>query len=194
MPRVNFVRSIAFWGVIATVVALSAAIEASGQLPPPPDEVLSAAYQGTAYSPYAGRGFPSRVYWGDTHLHTGLSFDAGAFGNTLGLDEAYRFARGDEVTTSTGQRARLSRPLDFLVVADHSDNMDQEVGQTEEEGGARSLCTPESPLRDDPNLPRHHQGRCVGYYGGGVSEGECQWDIACPCPSNYVRGSRLYPT
>jgi hypothetical protein len=43
------------------------------------------------------------------------------FGNRLGLEEAYRFARGEEVVSSTGVRARLSRPLDFLVVADHSD-------------------------------------------------------------------------
>lgn len=63
------------------------------------------------------------VYWGDTHLHTDLSMDAGAFGNRIGMDEAYRFARGEEVTSSTGLKAKLSRPLDFLVVADHSDGM-----------------------------------------------------------------------
>ena len=98
---------------------------AVAQLPPPPNaqDVLSKAYTGKSYSPYAQRGFPSNVYWGDTHLHTALSFDAGAFGNRLGLDEAYRFARGDEVISSTGIPVRLSRPLDFLVVADHSDNM-----------------------------------------------------------------------
>ena len=61
--------------------------------------------------------------WGDTHLHTDISMDAGAFGNRLGLDEAYQFARGDEVVSTNGTPARLSRPLDFLVVADHSDNM-----------------------------------------------------------------------
>ena len=75
------------------------------------------------YSPYVGRSYPSQVFWGDTHLHTALSTDAGAFGNRLGLDEAYRFARGEEVRSSTGLRARLSRPLDFLVVADHTDGM-----------------------------------------------------------------------
>ena len=75
------------------------------------------------YSPYAGANIPTRVFWGDTHVHTSYSFDAGAFGARLGPPDAYRFARGEEVTTSTGQRARLSRPLDFLVVADHSDNM-----------------------------------------------------------------------
>jgi hypothetical protein len=73
------------------------------------------------YSPYAGRNFPTRVFWGDTHLHTALSLDAGAVGCTLGPDAAYRFARGEEVTTSTGQRAQLSRPLDFLVVSDHAE-------------------------------------------------------------------------
>ena len=97
----------------------------SAQVPIPPDakEVLSSAYTGKSYSPYAQRGFPSNVYWGDTHLHTSLSMDAGAFGNRLGLEKAYQFARGDEVVSSNGTPAKLSRPLDFLVIADHSDNM-----------------------------------------------------------------------
>ena len=75
------------------------------------------------YSPYAGRGFPTRVYWGDTHLHTGWSGDAGAFGCTLGPEEAVRFARGEEVTSARGERVKLSRPLDWIVVSDHSDGM-----------------------------------------------------------------------
>jgi hypothetical protein len=75
------------------------------------------------YSPYAQRNFPDRPLWGDTHLHTAVSFDAGAFGATLLPPDAYRFAKGEEVISSTGQPVRLSRPLDFLVVADHSDNM-----------------------------------------------------------------------
>jgi len=91
--------------------------------PPNPEEVLSEAYTGKSYSPYAGRQTALTPLWGDSHLHTDISMDAGAFGNRLGLDEAYRFARGDEVVTSTGIRARLSRPLDWLVIADHSDNM-----------------------------------------------------------------------
>lgn len=66
---------------------------------------------------------PTKVYWGDTHLHTDLSMDAGAFGNRIGMDEAYKFARGDEVTSTTGINTKLSRPLDFLVIADHSDGM-----------------------------------------------------------------------
>ena len=75
------------------------------------------------YSPYAGRTFPTRPFFGDTHLHTSLSFDAGAAGARLGPKEAYRFAKGEQVMASSGQPVKLSRPLDFLVVADHSDNM-----------------------------------------------------------------------
>jgi len=67
--------------------------------------------------------YPTKVFWGDTHLHTDLSMDAGAFGNRIGMDEAYKFARGDEVTSSTGLKTKLSRPLDFLVITDHSDGM-----------------------------------------------------------------------
>ena len=76
-----------------------------------------------AYSPYAGRNFPTRPLFGDTHLHTSFSMDAGAFGARLGPVDAYRFAKGEEVMASSGQPAKLSRPLDFLVVSDHSDNM-----------------------------------------------------------------------
>jgi hypothetical protein len=74
-----------------------------------------------SYSPYAGRNFPTRPLFGDTHLHTSFSMDAGAAGARLGPKDAYRFAKGQEVTSSSGLQAKLSRPLDFLVVADHSD-------------------------------------------------------------------------
>ena len=76
-----------------------------------------------SYSPYVGRDFPTQVFWGDTHLHTGMSLDAGAFGARLMPDDAYRFAKGNQLTSTTGYPVKLSRPLDFLVVADHSDNM-----------------------------------------------------------------------
>ena len=89
----------------------------------PSEESLSGLYPGAAYSPYARRSFPDLVLWGDTHLHTGLSVDAGLFGARLGLEDAYRFARGEEVISSTGQPAKLDRPLDWLVIADHSDAM-----------------------------------------------------------------------
>ena len=80
------------------------------------------------YSPYVERtasdaNFPEGVYWGDTHLHTSYSTDAGMMGNTLGPEAAYRFARGEEVLSAAGMRARLIRPLDFLVVSDHAENL-----------------------------------------------------------------------
>jgi hypothetical protein len=75
------------------------------------------------YSPYAGRTFPTMPLFGDTHLHTAFSMDAGAFGARLTPKDAFRFARGEEITSNSGQPVKLSRPLDFLVVADHSDGM-----------------------------------------------------------------------
>jgi hypothetical protein len=95
----------------ATALALGAAL------------ALPAAAADPPYSPYVGRSYPTRPFFGDTHLHTSFSMDAGALGARLAPRDAYAFAKGNEVTASGGQRARLSRPLDFLVVADHSDAM-----------------------------------------------------------------------
>lgn len=65
----------------------------------------------------------TEVFWGDTHVHTAYSMDAGLFGNRLPPEEAYRFAKGEQVTSTTGVPAQLVKPLDFLVVSDHSDNL-----------------------------------------------------------------------
>ncbi len=73
------------------------------------------------YSPYVDQYFPQRVFWGDTHHHSSFSVDSGMFGNTLGPDQSFRFARGEEVVSSSGLRAKLMRPLDFLVVSDHAE-------------------------------------------------------------------------
>lgn len=86
-------------------------------------EDLANVFGDPVYSPYAHRDYPEVPLWGDSHLHTSLSIDAGLFGNVLPPSTAYRFARGEEVISSTGQPVRLSRPLDWLVVADHSDGM-----------------------------------------------------------------------
>jgi hypothetical protein len=74
------------------------------------------------YSPFLDD-YPDQVFFGDTHLHTSFSADAGFAGTVLGPEDAYRFARGEEVVSSTGVRARLRAPLDFLVVADHAENL-----------------------------------------------------------------------
>ena len=72
------------------------------------------------FSPYAGRNYPARVLFGDTHLHTSISVDAGTM-NRVGQEDAFRFARGEEISTTYGLRAKLSRPLDFLVISDHAE-------------------------------------------------------------------------
>ena len=107
---------------ICAAILMIALPAAQGSGSPMPG-TLSADYPGKVYSPYAKRSFPERPLWGDSHLHTSLSMDAGLFGNRLPPREAYRYARGEEVMSSTGQAVRLSRPLDWLVVADHSDGM-----------------------------------------------------------------------
>ena len=89
----------------------------------PEQAAATSSTEGAGSAELAGTAYPTRVFFGDTHLHTAMSMDAGAFGNRLGVEDAYRFARGEEVMASSGQKAKLSRPLDFLVVADHSDNM-----------------------------------------------------------------------
>ena len=126
-------------------------------------EQLSKLYPGKAYSPYAQRSFPSKIYWGETHVHTAVSGDAGMFGNTLGHEEAYRFARGEEVKTSTGLPAKLGRPLDWLVIADHSDMM----------GFATDV------QRGAPNILAVPKGRewYEGYREGGQAASRAAFDL-----------------
>jgi hypothetical protein len=108
------------------------------------------------YSPYAGQTYPTHVYFGDTHLHTSQSFDAVMFGNSLGPEDAYRFARGEEVTSSTGQRVQLSRPLDFLVVADHAESF----------GAMSAVLAGDPELMGHPTAKRWHDLMNQGPEGG----------------------------
>jgi len=103
---------------ISVLVAVPSVASAQDHLPDKGG--VAKAFGKQKYSPYAGREFPSRVLWGDTHLHTMVSVDAGTM-TRLGQEDAFRFARGEEVTTTHGLRAKLSRPLDFLVVSDHAE-------------------------------------------------------------------------
>ncbi|MEM7279403.1 MAG: DUF3604 domain-containing protein [Pseudomonadota bacterium] len=87
---------------------------------------------------------PTQVFWGDTHLHTNLSMDAYTFGVTLGPEDAYRFARGEEVTATHGLKAKLARPLDFLVIADHASGL----------GSMELLMDGDEQLLSDPLLAK----------------------------------------
>lgn len=108
---------------LLVMAATGAIAESSGVGEVPLPEDANNVTRDPSYSPYAGRNFPTQVYWGDTHVHTDNSLDAKGFGARVDVADAYRFARGEEVVSSTGVPFKLSRPLDWLVVADHSDGM-----------------------------------------------------------------------
>jgi hypothetical protein len=116
-------RGSSFKVVIGTLLLAAAGLPALAQDAGHDGQISEKAYPKKAYSPYAGRSYPTRPLFGDTHLHTAVSFDAGAFGARLLPRDAYRLARGEEISSNSGQPVKLSRPLDWLVVADHSDNM-----------------------------------------------------------------------
>jgi hypothetical protein len=130
----------------AAAVALAAPLSAEQDVEAPSKDLAAQLYQKPGYSPYAGRSFPTRVFWGDTHLHTALSLDGAAVGCRTGPDVAYRFARGEEIVTSTGQAVKLSRPLDFLVVSDHAEGF----------GAMGEIVKGNPELMRDPTLRRWH--------------------------------------
>ncbi|MCP3979088.1 MAG: DUF3604 domain-containing protein [bacterium] len=129
----------------------------------PDPEVIKGLYPGKTYSPYAQRAFPSNVYWGETHLHTGLSLDAGLFGCILDHEDAYRLARGEEIKSSTGLPVKLSRPLDWVVITDHSDMM----------GIATDI------QRGAPNIMAIPKGKewAEGFQEGGEAAGKAAFDL-----------------
>ena len=109
-------------------------------------------YKTPGYSPYAGRNFPTRVFWGDQHLHTSWSADAVAGGTRIGPEDALRFARGEEVVSSTNQPVKLSRPLDWLVVSDHSDAL----------GSLNEILAGNPKLMADPTAKRWNRQMNAG--------------------------------
>jgi hypothetical protein len=105
---------------IVTITILAPAFIASAQ---DTAGITADVLKGRPYSPYADRAFPTNVYFGDTHVHTRISADAGGGGTRLGPHDAYRLARGEQVTSNTGQPVKLRQPLDFYMITDHSDGM-----------------------------------------------------------------------
>jgi len=149
--------------------------------------LLTRVYPGKAYSPYAERSFPNNVFWGETHLHTGLSLDAGLFGNILGHEDAYRFARGEQITSSGGLQVKLGRPLDWLVITDHSDMM----------GIAADIQS------GAPNIMANPKGKewAEGFQKGGAAAGEAAFDLITnfsqmtvpeELVAQYSPGSKVY--
>ncbi len=115
MKRLNITLSVlVLTAIAATGATAQDSIDMTG---------LEPVFAERPYSPYANRSFPENVYFGDTHVHTGLSGDAGGGGTILMPRDAYRFARGEQVTSNTGQPVKLRTPFDFFMITDHSDAM-----------------------------------------------------------------------
>ena len=147
--------------LLATTAVAQDAIETEGLSGP----------AGRPYSPYADRAFPTEVYFGDTHVHTALSADAGGGGTRLLPRDAYRFARGEQVTSNTGQPVKLSRPLDFYMITDHSDGMG---AITDIIGGA-------------PNIMADAQGRA--YHEAFNAGGETALRAAQDLTASFAQGT-----
>ena len=85
------------------------------------------------------------------------------FGNILGHADAYRLARGEEIKSSTGLPVKLGRPLDWLVITDHSDMMGI---ATDIQKGAPNILA-------DPKGKEWHEG----FKKGGQAAGEAAFDL-----------------
>lgn len=62
------------------------------------------------------------LYFGDLHVHTSLSADAYVNGTLVSSDQAFRFAKGEEIEIA-GRKMKLRRPLDFCAVTDHAEGL-----------------------------------------------------------------------
>ncbi|NKB34880.1 MAG: DUF3604 domain-containing protein [Pseudomonadales bacterium] len=109
--------------IFGAIIASFLSVSVLAQDVPIDRDTISSNLGERSYSPYADRNFPTELLWGEVHLHSNLSLDARAAGVILSPSDAYRFARGDEVTASGGFKVQLGTPLDFLVLTDHSDAM-----------------------------------------------------------------------
>ena len=107
--------------IVGSLMLLAMTTSAFAQDMHPPKEDVTGPKK--EYSPYVEDHFPNRVFFGDTHLHTSWSTDAGMGGATVGPDEAYRVSRGETITAFSGWKVKLVRPLDFVVISDHSENL-----------------------------------------------------------------------
>jgi hypothetical protein len=166
------------WGpaLIVAIVAAPVVSVVAMQLPSnlaPAGEAARAAENGPvggeASTPpdrtYASDAAPAdrRVFYGDLHLHTAMSFDAWSFGTKVMPDQAYRFARGETIMIPASQvlrqegvksadmvPARRRWPLDFLAVTDHSEFMGV-MNQLDDPDSALSKTETGQKILKDPH-------------------------------------------
>ena len=105
-------------------------------------KVVAPVVQPAANGEAPSSGGELNLYWGELHLHTAESFDSSMMGNKLGIEDAYRFAKGESLIGAGGETMQLSRPLDFVAITDHAEGF-----------GSRTHC-------DDPNLSLFERAAC----------------------------------
>lgn len=152
--------------------ALPVFAQDTGHKQEPDPTTVKKVFKEPGYSPYAGRNFPTHVYWGNQHIHTSISVDAGAIGCKLDDEASYRFSRGEEVTTSTGQRVKLLRPMDWVVISDHA----------EAYGGMIQLLKGNPKLLADPTLKKWREM----ILAGGKEAYDAAWQIIRANSENKV--------
>ncbi|KGJ99589.1 DUF3604 domain-containing protein [Thalassotalea sp. ND16A] len=150
MPTINALKVLSFACLLANAHHVFAADTATTE-------------EQMKFSPRANNTQPNNVYWGDSHLHTGLSLDAGLFGNTVSIDDAYRLARGEQINSSKGIPLKLARPLDWLIITDHTDLMG--IATDIQQGADNIVAIPKGK--------EWHEG----FKKGGKTAGEAAFDL-----------------
>src|SRR5512141_475501 len=119
--------------------ALAATTPASAPGAAAPAKAAAPSARGSAHLP--GYNPDRNAYFGDLHVHTGLSFDAYIFNVRATPDDAYAFAKGSTIGHASGFNIRRAGgPLDFTAVTDHSEYM----------GSMREANDPSRPLSKSP--------------------------------------------
>jgi hypothetical protein len=165
------IKTAVLMALVAAIVGLGGPALAQDAGTPDKDQVVQ---QPKPYSPYVDQNFPQKVLFGDTHFHSSLSVDSGLIGNTLPLETAIRFAMGEEVRTNGGQRAKLIRPLDFLVLSDHAEYL-----------GIADLLA-----KGDPALLANPVGK--GWYEAKQKGGDAAWQVALGMMDDFASGNPKY--
>ncbi|MCA3573953.1 MAG: DUF3604 domain-containing protein [Aestuariivirga sp.] len=169
----------------AAALALVPVMPVAAQEGDEPNAMVPTIQKGRAYSPYAQRNVPTMVLFGDTHVHTALSADAGGGGTRLLPRDAYRFARGEEIVSNTGQKVKLQTPLDFYMITDHSDGM----------GAIVDILKGAPNILADPVGRQFHEA----FKKGGAAAGQAAKDMTAmfaqgkvPEAMNYQPGNPAY--
>jgi hypothetical protein len=149
----TFVKPLVVCAAILSLAGCEGSDKDQAQSTPPPAQPASTAtVPAQPKATTADTGHPQRVYWGDQHVHTGWSADAGLAGTRLTPEDAVRFARGEAVKTNTGQTAQLHRAMDWVAVTDHSDGM----------GTIDQIMSANPEMMADPTVKRWHDMMAEG--------------------------------